>query len=61
MIEIKELKEALLSNNEIIIEEAFERIYIDYYKLIYFIVIKIVKDSESCKEIVNDVFSFHHH
>lgn len=62
MIEIKELKEALLSNNEIIIEEAFERIYIDYYKLIYFIVIKIVKDSESCKEIVNDVFlkAFNH-
>lgn len=62
MIEIKELKEALLSNNEFIIEEVFERIYTDYYKLIYFIVIKIVKDTESCKEIVNDVFlkAFNH-
>lgn len=62
MIEIKELKEALLSNNEIIIEEVFERIYIDYYKLIYFIIIKIVRDTESCKEIVNDVFlkAFNH-
>ncbi|MBR2891101.1 MAG: sigma-70 family RNA polymerase sigma factor [Bacilli bacterium] len=62
MIEIKELKEALLSNNSLLIEEVFEQIYNDYYKLIYFIVIKIIKDPESCKEVVNDVFlkAFNH-
>ena len=56
MVKLKELKEALQSNDLVLIEELYERIYNDYYKLVYYIIIKIVKDTEDCIEIVNDVF-----
>ncbi len=56
MVSIKELKKALSSNDQQLIEDIYESIYMDYYKLIYYIIIKIVKDQESCKELVNDVF-----
>ena len=56
MVKLKELREALQSNDPLLIEEIYERIYDDYYKLVYYIVIKIVKDTEDCIEITNDVF-----
>ena len=56
MVKLKELREALQSNDLLLIEEIYERIYDDYYKLVYYIVIKIVKDTEDCIEITNDVF-----
>ena len=34
MVKLKELREALQSNDPLLIEEIYERIYDDYYKLV---------------------------
>ena len=55
MIEDKVIK-ALRSKNRKVVEEAFEEVYYQYYKLLYYIAIKILNDSEKSSDIVNDVF-----
>lgn len=55
MIEDKLIK-ALRSSNSKIVEEAFEEVYYQYYKLLYYIAIKMLNDSEKASDIVNDVF-----
>lgn len=56
MVKLKDLKEALLKGDSFLIEEVYENIYNDYYKLVYYIIIKIVKNVDDCNELVNDVF-----
>lgn len=55
MIEDKVIK-ALRSKNRKVVEDAFEEVYYQYYKLLYYIAIKILNDSEKASDIVNDVF-----
>lgn len=52
----RKLKQALDDNDQSELEIVFEEIYQSYYKLIYYIVIGIVKNNEDCEDIVNNVF-----
>ncbi len=55
MVEEKIIK-ALRSGKRKIVEEAFEEVYYQYYKLLYYIAVKMIEDSEKANDIVNDVF-----
>ena len=55
MVEERIIK-ALRSNNKKIVEEAFEEVYYQYYKLLFYIAVKMISDSERASDIVNDVF-----
>ena len=50
------LNEALLSKDQIVIEDAFSQIYEQYHKLVYYLVIGILKNPEDAEEVTNDVF-----
>ena len=50
------LKQALATGDPISMDEAFQEVYDAYYKLIYYLVIQIVKQTEDAEEVVNDVF-----
>lgn len=52
----KEIRNALLTNDPIIIENLYEDIYNEYYKLLFYVVIKITKNEEDTKEIVIESF-----
>ena len=52
----KEILDVLQTNDEIAIEELFSKLYNEYYKLLYFIIIKILKNVEDTENIVNDAF-----
>lgn len=52
----QKLKHALKSNNITTIHETFEEIYNEYNRLVYFIIIKYVRNSEDVKDLVQDTF-----
>lgn len=52
----QQLIRALQSNNRDKMESAFASIYNEYQKLLFYIVIRIVKRQEVAEDIVNDVF-----
>lgn len=51
-----ELLHALNSHEEAKINQAFEHIYYQYVKLVYFVIAKYIDDEEDIKDLVNDVF-----
>lgn len=52
----KKLEQAIASGDIILQDEVFQEVYDTYYKLVYYLVIQIVKSKEDTEEIVNDVF-----
>jgi len=52
----KKLKHALNSNNLDSIHQVFEEIYNNYNKLVYFVIMRYVKNSEDVRDLVQDTF-----
>lgn len=52
----KKLLRAIKSNNRYTIDNVFELIYYEYYKLVAYVIAKYVSKKEDIEELVNDVF-----
>lgn len=52
----QKLKHVLNSNDENSIHQVFEEIYNKYNKLVYFIIIKYIKNTDDVKDLVQDTF-----
>ena len=52
----KDIKAALLTNDSIIIEDLFNDIYNEYYKLLFYVSVKMTKNPDDTEELVNEAF-----
>ena len=52
----KDIKDALLTNDPFVIEDLFKNIYDEYYKLLFYISIRMTKNQDDTEELVNEAF-----
>lgn len=52
----KDIKNVLMSHDQNMIMLMYEDLYDEYYKLVYYIVLKILKNTEDTEEVVNEAF-----